>query len=72
MRKYNILRSGGFFLLGVLTWFFMDLTWDWEGNVEDLKRGYQNAKEYRSGTNNLTTDFDKELLISMINTSCHE
>ena len=47
MKKKSILKNLGFFLLGILVWFIIDLIWDWEGNVDSFKQGYENAK----GTN---------------------
>ena len=45
MKRKNILRNASFFLLGVLVWFIISLIWDWEGNIEGFKKGYNDARK---------------------------
>jgi len=45
MKKRSILKNLGFFILGILTCFVIDLIWDWEENRESYNRGYQAASE---------------------------
>lgn len=32
-------------LFGVVVWLIVGLIWDWEGNVDSCKKGYNDAKE---------------------------
>jgi hypothetical protein len=50
MKKKSILTNLGFFLLGVLVWFIIDLIWDWEGNRDAFKKGYNDAKSLIENT----------------------
>jgi len=34
-------------LFGIIISFIIDLVWDWEGNVEDFKKGYDDAQNSR-------------------------
>lgn len=50
MKRKNVIKNVGFFFLGVLTWFIIDLIWDWNGNVNSFKKGYNDAVNTRTET----------------------
>ncbi|MGL4519498.1 MAG: hypothetical protein ACRCUJ_07435 [Phocaeicola sp.] len=35
------------FLLGMLTWMSVELIYDWENNVKDMKRGWEDGRKMK-------------------------
>ncbi len=52
MKKKNVLRNIGFFFLGILVWFIIDLIWDWKGNVDSFKKGYNDGRNSKTEKTN--------------------
>lgn len=46
MKNKNIRNFIFGLITGLIIWFLIDLIWDWEGNVNDYNKGYNDAMKF--------------------------